>query len=194
MPDDFLSQYLPGTCSTSTRQHVIKMTWMSLSTNVVYPSGVCGKYIETVAWSYPQRFSLLHSPLDLIHVCGRAAQPYISWQMETSVDYSGGRKKLQHNKRRLIVLTPYILFLTWILTALTGTRACRAARGWRGRTRMCMRWNRVYPFPDRSHSAAPWTRKMPWSCRLRSPMSITGLMVTFLRSFPKSPCPLLLIQ
>lgn len=49
--DDFLSQYLPGTCSTSTRQNVIEMTWMSPSPNVVYSSLLRDKRIETVAWS-----------------------------------------------------------------------------------------------------------------------------------------------
>lgn len=71
--DDFLSWHLPGTCFTSTRQNVIEMTWMSPSANVVYSSCVCGKHIETVAWSYSQHCSLLHSPLDFILICGCTA-------------------------------------------------------------------------------------------------------------------------
>lgn len=86
-----MTQYLPGTCSTSTRQHVIEMLWMSPSSNVVYPSCVCGRHIDTVAWSYPQRCSLLHSPLDFIHICGYTAQAYTPWQTQTSINDS--RKK-----------------------------------------------------------------------------------------------------
>ncbi len=97
-------------------------------------------------------------------------------------------KQLQHNKPRSSIHP-----LPWIPTAHTGTRACRR-RGWKGRTRTCTRWNLAYPFPDLSRSAAPWTRKMLWWCRPKSLMSITGLMVTFLRLSPESPCPLLLIQ
>lgn len=103
-------------------------------------------------------------------------------------------KEVPHHKTKLEVILSFIHPLTWIPTDLTGTRACRAACGWRGRIRMCTRWNLVYPFPDLSHSAAPWTKKMLWWFRHRFRMSVTGLMVTCSRLSPKSPCPLLLIQ
>lgn len=64
-------------------------------------------------------------------------------------------EQLQHNKPRLEVLPSSIRPVPWIHTALTGTQACRAARGWKGRTRTCTRWNLVFPFPDHSHYAAP---------------------------------------
>lgn len=95
-------KYLPGTCSTSSGRIVIEMTWMSPSPNVVYSSHVCGRRIETVAWSFPQRRSLLYSPLDFILICGCPALPDGSrqhgslfwWVKETSSDITSPDWKL----------------------------------------------------------------------------------------------------
>lgn len=102
-------KYLPGTCSTSSGRIVIEMTWMSPSPNVVYSSRVCGRRIETVAWSFPQRRSLLYSPLDLNLICGCPAQPDGSrqhgslfwWVKESSSDITNPDWKLS--------LGPFIL-------------------------------------------------------------------------------------
>lgn len=76
-PGDFLSQHLPGFLSTSTRKHVIELTWMS-PPKIVYSSAVRTKHIETVAWSYPQHYSRLHPPLDFIVIL---SLPSSAWRI-----------------------------------------------------------------------------------------------------------------
>lgn len=158
----------------------------------VYSSCVCWKHIGTVAWSYHNvaHSFIPHWTFFSVGVAQLSLTDHGKWEPLLIIP----EKELQHNKLRLKGLPSSIYLLPWIPTALTGTQACRAARGWKGRTRMCTKWNLVYPFPDLSHYAAPWMKKMLWWYRRKSHMSITGLMVTFLRLSPKSPCLLLRIQ
>lgn len=176
---------LHTTCPASTRLNGIEVTWLSSSPHAVFTC-VCGKRIETVAWSSPGHCSQLHSPLDFVH----SQEDTDKWNPLLMSQ----EKQLQHKNQ------VWEFFLSpsspgeWIPIALIGTPACRARPGWMGRTRMSTKWSLAFLFLDLFHSAARWMTKTPWWCRLRSHMSITVLTVTCLRWSPKFLCPLLPIQ
>lgn len=163
------SQECFHTPPTSTRLNVIEVTWLSSSPHAVFTC-VCGKRIETVAWSSPRHCSLLHSPLDFIY----REEDTDKWNpLLMSQD-----KQLQNNNQVWELFLPSSYPPEWTPIALIGTRACKAQPGWRARTRMSMKWSLAFLFPGLFHYAAHWMTKTPWWCRLRSPMSITVLMVT----------------